>query len=132
MGADRERPLQRQAAYCDLPKWETDLARLQAATAFSRCLAEVALLRHQCLTEKEAARVLRIPLVTFRGRIRRIYTEFQIDGILQLVLCVERALAGSRNNSDPSVQGPVPDRAPPLGLAAGHNQRTKHSGSGQE
>ena len=59
---------------------------------FTRCLAEVALLRHRGLSEKAAAARLGIPYHTARARLRRLYREHRIAGIVPLVLMIERAL----------------------------------------
>jgi hypothetical protein len=75
-------------------QWETALLHIESQCGFTRCLAEAALCRHQGLGEKQSAAHLRIPLTTFRGRIRRIYTEHGIGGAVDLVLLVERVLQG--------------------------------------
>ena len=86
------------------PRWVVDLDALVQRSRLSRCLAEAALLRHRGCSDRLAARVLGIPLATFRGRIRRLYREHGINGALQLVLFVERTLTGTRPEFESSVE----------------------------
>lgn len=66
--------------------------RVMTRCRLSRCLAEVAVLRHAGLTDRQIAIHLDIPLATVRGRVRRIYAAHALGGVSALVLLVERAL----------------------------------------
>jgi len=72
--------------------WAHLIAHLQTHCGFSRCLAEVALLRHRGLSEKAVAAHLCIPYETAHARFRRIYREHRVEGVVALVLLVERTL----------------------------------------
>ncbi|MBA2292528.1 MAG: hypothetical protein H0W15_08735 [Gemmatimonadales bacterium] len=58
----------------------------------SRRLAEVAVLVHALLSEKQMASVLQVPRNTVHARLRRIYRTTAIQGVTDLALRVERAI----------------------------------------
>lgn len=62
----------------------------------SRRLAEVAVLSHQLLSEKQIAAVLDIPRHTVHGRFRRLYRTKHIMGSVDLALQVERIVTRSQ------------------------------------
>jgi hypothetical protein len=77
----------------NVPEWETSVLRVRTHCRLSRCLAEVAILKWQNLTDKEIAAQLRIPVATARGRLRRLYHDHGLPGPIPLALAVERALS---------------------------------------
>jgi hypothetical protein len=79
-------------------EWNRHLSHLELHCGFTRCLAEVALLRHRGLTEKAVAARLDIPYETAHARFRRLYREHQLDGVVALVLLVERALLSAERD----------------------------------
>ncbi|HEY3933821.1 MAG TPA: hypothetical protein VGL65_04320 [Gemmatimonadales bacterium] len=85
----------------DTATWAPAVARVQEVCGLTGCLAEVAVLRHLGLSEKAVAGALGIPYATCHARFRRLYKEHKVDGVIALVLLVERALNG--NPSTPQV-----------------------------
>jgi len=75
------------------PEVEADIQCVMSMCAFSRPLAEVAVLRHHGLSAKAIAGKLKISLHTVRSRFRHIYEKHQIHGIAEVMLLVERTLS---------------------------------------